>query len=638
MVEEHQHPFTPLQPIALKQLPASSGDASRARAARFLESRIIASANFGDLGFDAGKLWDAASSRSQARFVHGLLFFVDWYRTVLSDEGTRVEAAASAWEIVETWAQRHADPQTSPAMAYHDETTAQRLINLISLYPFVRKNDPAHAEDLSSLMSSTADLLASDSFHSTGNNHGMFQDLALLYWAVLSDDSDAARRLEYFEKGMRRLKEYFAECFTEEGVHVENTPTYHLMVCRHVDNVRKLAQAANHADSQFYRNLISSAEQYATHALMPNGTYPPISDTQQNDIGRSGMDKVFTGEGFAFASTRGRRGRAPEQRSLVLPASGYAIYRSEWGNPDATFAFFSAAYNADYHKHSDDLSFFLRSGGIDLLCEAGPYSYDYSHPLSKHAYSQFAHNSLVVDGQSLPRTDGNKQQVTLRSLQESRDAFAVVGTNARYADVVHERTVHVEEGNGKPRFEITDEIRSSTEHTYQLLWNIGPGVSVSLKPQGFELIHNNEKMLDLSVNGTVDVHLTVENGRMKPRPAGWRFAKFGEAVPTNVVSVAFRAKDAVVHSKIKLDDFTFRDYELTRSGEDAISISVRARGQRLAYKLFREGTLVESKPYATSENMTFTGLSPGRYRVRVYVRANSSEDPVPFTTSWIRVD
>ncbi|MHA7142670.1 heparinase II/III family protein [Arthrobacter sp. Sr33] len=625
--------------VVAGQLPAASNSAARDRANRFLDSRVIASASFKEIPFKDGAVWSTSTSRSQQRYIHGLLFLVDWYKTVLTDESTRSSGVVAAWEIVESWSVSNKDKSASPSMAYHDETTAQRLINLVSLSPYIDELLPVRTSALSALMGSTADLLSTDDFHATGNNHGMFQDLALLYWATLRAADDDPRGAAYFAKAMARLRAYFGDCFTTEGVHVENTPTYHLMVARQVDNVRKIAEAAGHPDALYYGALLKHAEKYATHALMPNATYPPISDTQQINVGQSGMDRVFTGSEFAYAISQGADGVKPTDRTLILPSSGYAIYRSQWGDPKATFAFFSAAYNADYHKHSDDLSLFLSSGGIELLSESGPYSYDYANPFSRYAYSQFAHNSLVVDGQSLPRTDGHRGKVSLDVLERRIDGFKVIGKNARHNDVVHERELDISEASGIPRFLLTDTISSSSDHEYQLLWNLGTEVSVVLHSQGFELFHGEIKVLDLVVSGNVATRQILHEGRMKPRPLGWRFPRFGEAVPAKVVAISFKGRNAQIKTDIRLADFSYKEYEISRVEKTTIQLSVNApERSRLAYKVFRGGELVAQEHYSEKTSVRFNQLQPGRYRVRVYVRRPGHKTASPFTTRWITID
>lgn len=555
---------TKLREVVLSLLPQAKGDASTARAMNFVENRTISSPNFADVKYDNGGIWSKPFPRSQQRYLHGFIFFVDWFETVLTAKETAHQAATMAVALVRDWEELHPKPSDAEPMAYHDETTAQRLLNLMSLQIRVRIVEPdLDKQVLEPLISSTADLLATDDFHSAGNNHGMFQDLALLYWSILSASDGGDRPETYFNIAMLRLRAYFSECFTEDGVHVENTPTYHLMVSRQVANVQRIASIANHPDASFYAQLISRAERYATHALMPDGVYPPVSDTQQTPVNRAGMHRVFTSPEFAYASSAGTHGRPPQERWLVLPESGYAVYRDQWGHVGATYAFFSAAYNADYHKHSDDLSFFLRSKEIDLLSESGPFSYDYKDPFSRYAYSQYAHNSLVVDGASLPRTDDKKDRVTLELVEERSDGFVVVGKNARYGDVVHQRTVSVTDGSGVPSFDLEDSVSSSTEHQYELLWNLGTEVQVTLHGQGFELFHENKKVMDLMFSATVPTTISLHEGVEKPKPLGWRFPKFGEAVPAKVVVVKFTGTNVKLATKIRLSDFNYTDRNLS---------------------------------------------------------------------------
>ncbi|MBM7848887.1 hypothetical protein JOE65_002115 [Arthrobacter roseus] len=476
----------------------------------------------------------------------------------------------AALGIVQRWSGLYEEPADSSTMAFHDETTAQRLIALISLELALTPLAPEGVDTIiAPLMRSTAELLAKPNFHASGNNHGMFQDLALAYYAVMSSTDSLGIREDYFTTAMRRLKEYFSECFTAEGVHVENTPTYHLMVSRHVASVQRIAAAAGHEDAAYYATLISNAETYATHAIMPNGVYPPVSDTQQLDLSRSGMQSIFQSPEFAFASTQGRKGTKPKKRMLVLPKSGYAMYRSAWGDSASTFAFFSAAYNADYHKHSDDLSLFLRSGGVDLLSEAGPYGYNYQDPLTKYGFSQFSHNSLVVDGRSLPRTDAKKDKVTLTCTGERPDGFSVVGTNARYEDVVHQRVLNIREVEGVSELDVTDIITSENEHNYQLLWHLGTEVEVVTHGHGFELFHEGAKVLDLMVRANCPLRLSLHEGRMKPRPLGWRFPNFGEAVPTTTIALNFEGTNAELKTTIRLSGGCFNYVDRGLSGVDS---------------------------------------------------------------------
>lgn len=556
----NQLDFELMKEAVARQIPGSANPAARTRAERFLQEGIISSPRFGDLPYRDGEIWADPSQRARARFVHGFIFFSDWHQTVLSDPEVASSFAEAAMSIVRGWAETYSDGTLLPAVSHHDETTAQRLIQVTAL--LLQLDHLVSREDynwLCGLALDTARLLASEEFHSSGNNHGMFQDLALLYFTVLCDFTPEMARRDFFDTSIARLHSYFSSCFTPEGVHIENTPTYHLMVAKHVHGVLDILSRIQHEHSGFYRSLLARAAEYATHALMPNGMYPPISDTSQQFETAAARQNIFNSEEFVFAASGGKFGSRPNRRTLVLPDSGYAVYRSSWGNPKATFAFLSAAYNANYHKHSDDLSFFLRSAGVDLLCEAGAYGYDYKDPLTKFAYSSYAHNCLIVDGISLPRTDKGSHLTTLKAQDVRNDGFRVTGRTERLRDTAHTRTVDIREIAGVPEIDLTDVVESQEQHSYELMWNLGPDVEPVVHGQGFELFHRGIKLLDLHFEADVPTKITLHEGEKRPKYLGWRFPRFGKVVRAPAIRISFSGNRAKLATRIRLANFTYRD-------------------------------------------------------------------------------
>lgn len=524
-------------------LPRVDVPSAAERVERFLQEEVLSLGNQPDLPYEDGQMWASATTRAHERLLHGFVFLADWAGLTAQDDGRRPAVLSAALELLRAWEERYGGNRSgNTEMAWHDETTAQRVLGVLSLMDACAWQLPdAAAEDLvRNVLEPAAAALFTDDFHETGNNHGMFQDLALLSYAVLAPYPSAAQRSRMAAKALRRLDDYFSASFTAEGVHVENSPSYHLMAAQHLKTYAEILDALGHGRAEHFRSMLARATTYATHAAMPDGVYPPISDTTQRVVGNTVHGHLFDDPHYRFAVTAGRDGSAPAQRTLVLPGTGYAMYRSAWEDPDAAFLFFSAAYNADYHKHSDDLSLFLRYRGVDLLCESGPYGYDYQHPFSQYAYSQFSHNSLVVDGRSLPRTDGKFEAVTLADNGPGDAALDVTGTNARYADVVHVRRVRATEDDEAVRVVVADEIRAEQEHNYELLWNLGPEVKSSVVAEGFRLRAREHQLLRARIESDTPWRIRRVEGVEDPAPRGWRFPAFGEAVPAQQLSVRFR--------------------------------------------------------------------------------------------------
>ncbi|KQU68204.1 heparinase II/III family protein [Phycicoccus sp. Root101] len=549
-----------LAAVVRRRLPVGGSAPSLRRAARLAREGVIESPQFGDFAYDDGRVWHDESDRSRARFVHGFLFLADW-PTHITASADPAATAALALSLTRRWEHDFPAGSTGSPMAYHDETTAQRLTFHLALLPaFEAHLGPDDLAWYRSFLDRTADLLRRDDFHAGVNNHGMFQDLALVNYAGLASWRSDAERTDVLQVGLARLKTYFVGCFTDEGVHVENTPTYHVMVARFVREYVEVLEAIDHEDAPFFEALMHELSVYATHAVMPSGLFPPVSDTQQVSL-VGGPTSVFPDPEFAYAATQGRSGRPPAERVLVLPRSGYAVYRSAWGDPDATYVFFQAAYNNGYHKHADENSFVLSSKGVDLISEAGPYGYNYTDPLTRYGYSQFAHNTLVVNGVSIPRAGDDQHEVSMVAESVRPDGFRVTGRNGRLVDTVHERTLSVEEVEGNPRIDVLDTItrEADGDAAYELLWNIGPGVDVVAHGHGFELHHRGTKLLDATIRAEVPLSISVRRGQKRPTHLGWRFPRFGEAEPADVVRVSFRGASTRVRTTLRLSDFAYRD-------------------------------------------------------------------------------
>lgn len=521
------------------------------------ESDLIPT-RYGLLSSEMNLIWSDESDRTKARYFHGFLFMLGWAK-YLKDYGNN-SSFQRVLEIASAWRSRYLiDQRDKNLMAFHDETTSQRLNVLLSLIVAAESNpDITELGSLKEMADETASLLISTDFHSGLNNHGMFQDISLRNYAVLATWAPLEVRKRSLSLSANRLHDYFVHAFTDEGVHVENTPTYHLMVSRSLQAHVEVLRALNFEDIQTLERLLVNAASYATNVVMPNGKFPPVSDTTKVDL-RSNAGKVFDGE-FSYACTLGKTGDKPRSLSIAYQKSGYAIYRSDWDTVNATYLLFQAAYNNNYHKHSDDLSFVLFSGGREIITEPGPFSYNYKDPFSRYAYSQFAHNNIVVDGKSTNRTDENADSVRLSEVEISETKFRVVGDTGRLPGVRHKREVSVEGEAKQETVRVTDSISSNETHDYSQHWNIAVGLDVVLHGNGFELFDGTKKVLDARIESHFPINVEVFKGVEKPRVMGWSFPSFGVKEPSNVIRVSFKVLgDFKISTEFNLQNFKYVD-------------------------------------------------------------------------------
>lgn len=507
-------------------------------------------------------LFSSDMERSLGRLTHGFLAVADWVgvRERLSPRDRRL-LMRKAISLVESWREL-ADPETS--MAFHDETTAQRTMNLVALrHDYRDVLDESQDAVLREVIDRDIALLGAADFYAGTNNHGMFQDIALLVAAALYDQATDPEGLR--DLAVQRLVAYFSVCFTADGIHVENNPTYHVMVSRYLSRVIAYASTCGReADFGDLADVLDHAEEYAAHAVTPQGSFPPVSDTAVMALAETTARSAYPGERFLGAVSLGRRGTPPEQTCYVVEGSGYAIHRSAWSVPSASFTFFSAAYNADYHKHSDELSLYILDDGRELLREAGPFGYDHANPYTGYGFSSAAHNTMLVDGRGLPRTDRRPERTTLEDLGSGRDSMHVRGRTRRYEGVEWTRELEVSADGAKAPIHIRDRVTSQDRHEYTFLWHVGPELDVLARGNALEMFTEaGQKVGELTWSGSATSRVRTIRGQDEPTVQGWAFPVMGTAVPASVLEVTVPAETAEIDWELRTADFRLADRGIT---------------------------------------------------------------------------
>src|SRR5258708_10010045 len=166
----------------------------------------------------------------------------------------------------------------------------------------------------------------------------------------------------------------------------------------------------------------------------------------------------------------------------VLPKSGIGILR----HGSAEMLFFSipnGIFGKGSHTHNDKLSFVLRVGGQEVLCDSGTGGYGRDVTTRNRFRSTAAHNTLMIDGTEQNRIDtgprglfilGNDAAVSqIQEDTESRECF-LRASHAGYRSlgVVHTRTIRVVDG--ERAFVIEDQLDGQGVHDFELNLQLSP--------------------------------------------------------------------------------------------------------------------------------------------------------------------
>lgn len=495
---------------ARQLLPGPLTNKPRSAARAHIEGTVSVP-GFADVQLEDGRLpWETLDGlpRAHLRQLHGHAVLRD---LVHAHRRTQDKAfLAAAVELVEDWIAANPWEAPSDRMAWHDETTAMRVKSWLLLREELLGTDHPWVGQLEAALIEHAELLADDLFHTSGTNHGMFQDEALVTYASLVPQDTSSKT--YFMLGTRRLLEYLDLIVTSDGVHREHSPSYHSLIAGKVKRLAMFyADAGEQRTSEHLGEMCARMERYATHVIKPDGSFPLVGDTFSNASPNPGL---FESPAYRWAATRGQDGARPSERNVVFPDSGYAIFRDAWRQDGGgTYVHFTAAYHTDYHKHTDDLSVWVYHDG-DLLTEAGPNGYDYADPYTIYGYSAHAHNTLLIDGESLPRVDDRTDEVRLVSWDLDGEPARATGRNGRFDAVVHVRTVEVFES--APRIVVHDHVTSETEHLYTFLWNCAPGVVPEQTADGIILRRDGRAVASLTTGGA-PIETRLHHGDIEAR-------------------------------------------------------------------------------------------------------------------------
>jgi len=400
-------------------------------------------------------------------------------------------------------------------MTWHDETTSGRLN---SFYNFYKDSyDLLVEEDKQMLveeMEYIAELIAYTNFYSGSNNHGMYQDNAMLQYATEFNDTDM------IEIGSRRLADYFISHFDKDGVHLENSPEYHYHM---VESLKEILNKYNEEELPAYEALekiYMKSVDYSNMVALPNGIIPNIGDSKDMEID---LERYYSSEIIEQSQSSGR---------ATFYESGYDILKEE-----DTYLLFRAGYLQDYHHHNDDLSFWLYKDG-NIFTEVGSYGYEYTVPYTNYAETFEAHNTLIVNGE-------NEAETSDVYLLDSNDPNTMTGETHRIMGTYFKRNIHY--NDELTEFMITDLIESEEGNSqdYDLLFHLDPNISVEVIDSGneniIELIRDSKKIGEFSteypISITEDVYFPFY---------------YAEPQETKVIVVEASGEQVIVESKITL--------------------------------------------------------------------------------------
>ncbi len=465
---------------------------------------------------------------------------------------------------------------------WYDMAVGLRAYRMAYLLEATCRSPSVSLEQVSQLWESLLDhfdYLADDDNIVFHNNHGLYQASGQL--AAASRFSDFPAISQFLEQAVSRFERMFAQQFSSEGVHMEHSPGYHLLV---TDLVSGIASSGLLSEFSSLSARIERFEEVMAWMILPNGRLANLGDTDYHHVQQEDF-RVVKSPLLEYVLSRGKSGHATSQRLSIFPESGLAVLRSGW--PDAA-SFDQASYLAQQagfhsrtHKHADDLSFIWYDRGSEILIDAGRYGYLgrtevrselwnkgfwYSDPKRIYVESTRSHNTVEIDGMSFDRKLSPPYGSAIERWGETSDGLLFVETRAtQFETIGHSRLLVLNPGDWLLVFDwLLDE--AGEDHDYRQWFHFAPHLVVEPRNGG---LHVTGEALDKGLTvvsllpGPVPSAPVV--GQKDPYLLGWWSERGGVFEPTTSVNFSIHeTKTALFATLFSFSDDTVPDIDYPR--------------------------------------------------------------------------
>jgi Heparinase II/III-like protein/Heparinase II/III N-terminus len=430
------------------------------------------------------------------------------------------------------------------------------LLNLLS--PFGPEEQHWLATVTRSLVQHALYIEANIEFsHLSTSNHYLSDVVGLYCLSVfLAGEGMAAKRREY----RRRIEAEMAKQVYEDGGDYEASTGYQVLVTQLFTTALLLMRSDGSAPaSPAFVERLRMMFRFLNTVASRSGELPQVGDC---DDGRTelliddlrqmihspvsernslrvpqllGLGQRLFGEGAGAgddAAWYGLTDATPihNSESQMHPGSAYAIRvlpKSGIGvlqNVSAELLFFAipnGIFGKGSHTHNDKLSFVLRLGGREVVCDSGTGCYTRDIATRNRFRSTTAHNTLLIDGVEQNRIFPGPiglfalgDEAAVSRIQEGRDALGgfMRASHTGYSSigVLHTRTIRVVDC--EKAFVIEDQLDGHGVHDFELNLQLTPNLSaeVHAAKDGILCRILGDRQVQLTVDGPPGLQGSIE--------------------------------------------------------------------------------------------------------------------------------
>jgi len=325
---------------------------------------------FPSINSDIDDVWhnDEILSNTHELYVHSLYILWDLLDAFKSTGNE--DYLHKGIDIIESWISiNHRWNPFASQYVWWDHSTSERTIAILTFVNYSNNKIEISSEFYKSLnkYSNYAIMyLSNPQNYIYEHNHGIFEDISLLLLTDFIIDQKYVDK--YSDLALKRFYQQANHAFSDQGIHLENSPGYHLVVTRLCDYFIQLA-TTSHDISEEISGLITQAKNNEILFKTPTNRLAEIGDTNWLEK----IDWKSASEPFQVADS----------------LAGYYI---NYENDQYLFARTQGFLKI--HGHSDVLSFIYSTSDGSLISETGFLNYVKSAD-KDYTKTPSAHNSII---------------------------------------------------------------------------------------------------------------------------------------------------------------------------------------------------------------------------------------------------
>ncbi len=419
-----------------------------------------------------------------------------------------------ALRIVFDWYEYHSVRDQKSDYEWYDMAVGLRAMKLAYLFQRAFEGDvqldEADKEKLIHLAWLHAQSLMDKRVLSKGN-HGLFQLHGLLALCNVAPSIETCAGAQDFVQV--EMEELLLRQFSSEGIHLENSPEYHLFV---YNTVKRFMDSGWYEQFEFIRELMDRVAQNRVWMVHPDKTIVTVGDSEPKPVS---ID-------WPKSSDKCRDSKASCYLLRNFQDSGYTIIRSDWAVPvqKASMLFVMGMFFQTGHKLPDDLSFEWFDQGERILTNAGKYSYS-TGPFRDYVNSTAAHNTVEINGGTRKLTEAMRYGSAIKDAKAVGEWFLVRGAVPREEGIDHERLVLF-----RPErwLAIVDVMQGDASHQYTQWFHFAQQWRLENAKDDVRLVSSSGRtVLVRHLSGS---QLVASRGQRQPKPQGWVTESYGNMI------------------------------------------------------------------------------------------------------------